>query len=130
MNIDIIFNRGTVYGLVLFLVLTIYTIIVGGAATLIGTATLLSSSIASGFAIVIIVLIFDPARRAIQKLVDKKFFRIQYDYRIAQREIIELINSSKGFDDLFDLLFNKINNNISVERIAFLSMIVQMIHIH
>lgn len=119
MNIDIIFNRGTVYGLVLFLVLTIYTIIVGGAATLIGTATLLSSSIASGFAIVIIVLIFDPARRAIQKLVDKKFFRIQYDYRIAQREIIELINSSKGFDDLFDLLFNKINNNISVERIAF-----------
>ncbi len=120
MNIDAIFNRGTVYGLVLFLVLALYMVITGGVATMVGTATAMSSSIASGFAIVIIVLVFDPVRRSIQKMVDRKFFRIQYDYRITQREIIELINETRGMEELTDVLFEKIESNISVERIAFI----------
>jgi hypothetical protein len=59
MDIDLIFNRGTVYFMVLGALLAIYAMVVGTIAFTVGTFTVQVSLIASGVAATIVALLFD-----------------------------------------------------------------------
>jgi hypothetical protein len=96
MDIYLIVNRSTVYGIVVILLLTLYAMIIAVAMKVIDSFTTQSSIITSAIAAILLALIFDPVRKQVQKFVDKKFFRIKYDYRIAQRKFLEEMN--KGID--------------------------------
>ena len=118
LDIDIIFNRSTVYFLVLVIVLTIYTAIVALTAFFLGTLTIKASLITSAVAAVIIALLYEPARIRVQKFVDKKFFRIRYDYRLAQREFTQQINRFYQISALSKFVVNKLNELLMVDRIG------------
>ena len=87
MDIELIFNRSTVYILVITILMIIYTSIVALAAIAIGTLTLKVSLIVSAVSAIIVAILFEPARRSIQLFVDKKFFHVRYNYRLAQTKI-------------------------------------------
>jgi len=92
MDIYLIVNRSTVYGIVVVFFLTLYMLIISIAMKVIDTFTTESSIITSAFAAIILALIFEPVRKRVQKIVDKKFFRVKYNYRLAQRKFLDEMN--------------------------------------
>jgi signal transduction histidine kinase len=92
MDINLIVNRSTVYGIVVIFLLTLYIMIIAIAMKMIDTFTTESSIITSAFAAIILALMFEPVRKQVQKIVDKKFFRVKYNYRLAQRKFLDEMN--------------------------------------
>jgi signal transduction histidine kinase len=119
LDIDLIFNRSTVYVLMMIIVLGLYAGIVAGVAVLIGKVAVLKSMWVSAFAALVIALLFEPIKIRIQKIVDKKFFRIRYNYREAEKEIIPKINFALTIDDVINHLVDEINQLIQPDKIAF-----------
>lgn len=91
LNIDQLFKRGTIYAIVYFIVLLIYVIVVSSISLFVGTLTVTSTLIASTIAAVIIAALFNPIKEKTQGVVDKIFFHVNYNYRLAEREFIEKI---------------------------------------
>jgi signal transduction histidine kinase len=92
MDIYLIVNRSTVYGIVVVFLLTLYALIIAIAMKVIDTFTTESSIITSAFAAILLALLFEPVRKQVQKIVDKKFFRVKYNYRLAQRKFLDEMN--------------------------------------
>ncbi len=119
LDIDLIVNRTTVYAVMIGLWLAIYLTVVGSVAMLLQSTLTLSKDIwLSSIAAVIAALLFEPARRRVQSFVDRRFFRVQYNYRVAQREFVEAINHAIDVEQLAQLVVERIALLIPVERIA------------
>ncbi len=115
MNVDIIFNRGIVYATVITVLLLVYMIILSLLTALLNVT---NSQTISIIAAISIALLFQPAKMWIQKFVDRKFFRIMYDYRLAlkllNREIKDISNSRK----LTEVVVGFIDNLIPLNKIG------------
>lgn len=114
LDIEIVINRTTVYGIVLGAVITCYVIIVGVIAASVGTNTVGNSAAAAA----LLALLFEPARRRVQHAVDKRFFRVRYDFRKALRLISDEITRCVDAQELADLLIARIDEIIPVQRIG------------
>lgn len=122
LDIDLIFNRSAVYFLVLSGLLIVYAGIVAAAAAvvaLIGAFTLKASLIVSTVAAVVVALLFEPVRRIMQKFVDKKFFHVRYNYRIAQSKFTSEINQSLDIKRLAGFIIEKLDELLQLRCTAF-----------
>jgi signal transduction histidine kinase len=91
LNIDQVFKRGTVYAMVLVMILVIYALVITLSTVVVGTLTVTSSLGVSVGAAVFIAALFQPMRDWIQRFVDKRFFHVRYNYREAEKEFIDKI---------------------------------------
>jgi signal transduction histidine kinase len=119
MDIDLLFNRGTVYFIVLGALLAIYAMVVGTVAFTVGTFTVRASVIASGVAATIVALLFEPTRRFSQNLVDRTFFRVRYNYRDALGRFSEEVSRCVDEVRLANILVNRADDLLRPERIGF-----------
>lgn len=119
LDIDVIFNRSTVYFLVLSMLLVLYAAIVGLTAMLVQLFTVKISLLVSAMATVILATLFEPLRKAVQKLVDKRFFRVRYNYRLAQREFTQRMERSLDVESLAKFLVEKVNDLLQPVLVAF-----------
>jgi signal transduction histidine kinase len=108
MDIYLIINRSTVYSIAVAFLLTIYALIIAIAMIVIDTFTTESSIITSAVAAILLALLFEPVRKQVQKLVDKKFFKVRYDYRIAQRKFLEEMKMGVDLKNLAVFTMNKL----------------------
>ena len=92
MDIYLIINRSTVYGIVLVFLLALYALIIATTMKVIDTVTAESSIITSALAAILLAFLFEPVRKRVQHIIDKQFFRIKYNYRTAQRKFLDEIN--------------------------------------
>jgi signal transduction histidine kinase len=117
MNVDIIFRRGIVYSTVIAVLLLVYMMILSVLTSLLNVS---NSQTISIMAAISIALLFQPAKTWTQKIVDRKFFRIKYDYRLAlkllNREIEGIYNAKK----LTEVVIEFINSLIPVNKIGCL----------
>ncbi len=116
LNIDEVLNRGIVYGIVLAIMIVIYTASLG---ILVSYFKISDETPISIIAAIGIALLFTPLKNKVQDFIDRIFFRIQYDFRI---ELNKFINSIKNFNDICSLgnyLVNEINRLIPVDKIGF-----------
>lgn len=120
LDINLILNRSTVYLFVLLGVMSLYTIIVGFVAFVVGTFTVKVSVIASVFAAVVIGVLFQPFRLWVQDFIDKRFFRVRYNYRMALREFTRAIDTHIDIENLLHDLLSKIENLLHPRRSGFL----------
>ena len=114
LDIEVVVNRTTVYGIVLGAVLSVYVLLVGAVAAYVGTFTVGTSAAAA----VIVALLFEPARKRVQHFVDKKFFRVRYNFREALRRFADDIKTCVDAKQLADLLLARTEEIIPVERIG------------
>ncbi len=121
MDIDLIFRRSTVYAAVLVVLLSFYALVVGTAARLVGTFTVKWSLIASTLAAIVVALLFEPLRRVVQRGVDRAFFRVQYNYREAERQFVEAIKHCLNVRELAELIVRRFFEILPVEQIGFFS---------
>jgi len=117
MDIDLIINRSIVYTCaVSFLIITY-------AVSLILITNLLNlpftdkySSAVSG---ILIALLFQPVRVRVQKFVDKKFFKVQYDFRLALNQFLEEIKEVNTIQTLAEKIIERTDKLIPVKKIGF-----------
>ena len=121
MDIDLILNRSVVYGTVMAFIALLYILVVGGAAGIASSFTYQESIGFSAGAAIIVALLFEPARRVVQREVDRRFFRIRYDYRRAQRRFQEDLSTCVVIEDVVHLLVERVSTILAPERIAFVS---------
>jgi signal transduction histidine kinase len=115
LDVEVVINRTTVYGIVMSMLLVLYVLLVGGLAELAGTVTVGPSAVAA----VLVALLFEPARTRVQRFVDKRFFRVRYDFREAERRFVEQIKRCLDLQQLAGLIVAQTGALIPVERIAF-----------
>ena len=120
MDIDLLLNRSLVYGTVMAMVVLVYITVVGGLAAAVTQATYEVSLGLSAGAAIVIALLFEPARRVVQQVVDRRFFRVRYDFRRAARRFQEDVKTCVTVDDLANLIVERVDTLLVVERIGFL----------
>jgi signal transduction histidine kinase len=109
LDIDLVIRRTTSYTIVLLLTSGLYLAVLGVIAALVGNLT---ASVSSAF---LVALLFEPIRRRVQGLVDRLFFRTVYDYRTAQRRLVDEIKGCLDIPDLGRILSRGIGEVMHVE---------------
>ncbi|MFC2088994.1 PDZ domain-containing protein, partial [Calditrichota bacterium] len=117
-DIDLIVRRSTVYFIVVSLLITIYAIIVGLTVLLIGSFTIETSLIASVVAAILIPVFFEPLRLFVQRGIDRKFFHVRYNYRLAQLSFTNELNDCVSINSIADLVVEKLDNLLKPECIG------------
>jgi two-component system phosphate regulon sensor histidine kinase PhoR len=93
LDIDVIVRVGVVHGLTIFAALLLYTVFVTIGFRFIRSDTLVFEYVIP-LIIILNVLLFAPVRGLIQNLVDRWFFRVEYNYRNAVRESTQRIQQT------------------------------------
>jgi signal transduction histidine kinase len=117
LDIDIIINRSIVYATVIILLLLIYTGIISLLTNIIKEE--IFDRISSVFAAVLLALIFQPVKVKVQRFVDRKFFRIQYDFRNAIKSFFSELSEINSVQLLAEKIVIRTNELIPVEKIGF-----------
>ncbi len=116
MDIDLLISRSIVYSIVIFFLVIIYIALISVISS---QLSLLNHQIPSIIAAILIALLFEPIRRRVQVYVDKKFFRVQYDFREALRNFIRNISEIHTVPDLAEMVVKKTQEFIPVKKIGF-----------
>lgn len=117
-DINLLFKRSTVYAIVIGALLVVYLGIVGLLSHIAGSFAL-SSSLTNTIGALLVALLFEPLRKRVQKIVDKKFFRISYNFYEAQNAILEEIKFARTVEIISTLVTKKMNEILPVTRIGF-----------
>jgi signal transduction histidine kinase len=117
-DINLLFKRSTVYGIVLAALLLLYSGIVASMNFIARTYNF-SSSIPDILGALLIALLFEPLRLQVQKIVDKKFFRVSYNFYEAQRGFLDEIKFASNEMRLAESVTKRTDAILSVKRIAF-----------
>ena len=116
LDIDEVLNRSLVYGLVILILIVLYSVAIG---LFVASFHISDQSIVSAVAAILLALIFQPVRTKVQNFVDKKFFRVRYNFR---KELNKFNSQIKNFNEVHSLgeyIIREIDNLIPVEKIAF-----------
>lgn len=116
LNIDIIFKRGLVYSFVISMLVIVYIVFITALASLFNNP---NSEILSIVGAISIALLFQPAKVRVQKLVNKKFFRIEYDYRLALNLFYKEIKEIYNVKELITKVIEFIDQLIPVNKIGY-----------
>ena len=115
MDVEFVINRATVYAIVLGICAAVYIACVAIVGGLAGTY---SVGFSAGAAILVAVL-FQPVRSRVQHFVDRRFFRVQYNFREAERKYIDEMKAALDVPALARLMVERTDDLIPVERIGF-----------
>ncbi len=118
-DIDLLITRGTVYSAVAAILLLVYAGIIGAVAIVIQRWTLPLSLILPAVAAAAVALLLEPTRRRVQAFVDRRFFRVRYDYREALRSFSEQIGGFYDARRLAEYVIRRIDELLPVERAGF-----------
>ena len=118
MDIELIINRSIVYSMVTGLIITLYLILVGISGYFFHAV---SPSTSHPFVILFTIfaaISFTPLRNQVQNFVDKHFYRIKYNYRLAIQAFGKALSSALDADEVVRLLIQKINDVVPVKKMA------------
>jgi signal transduction histidine kinase len=121
MDIDLLLNRSVVYTVVMAVLVAMYAAVVGGAAAVVTSLTVELSVIASAVAAILMALAFEPLRRVVQHWVDRRYFRVRYDYRRVGRELLDQIKQAPSETMLARQCVDRLGAVIPAEKIGLLA---------
>ena len=116
MNVDVVINRSIVYGIVLGGFALGYALVVGYLANWFGAYTGTTSVILMTAIALIIAVLVEPVRKRVQTFVDATFFRVQYDFRAAQRRLFDEIKRPLSLKQLAELIVSETDALLPVEQ--------------
>lgn len=118
LDISLVLNRTTVYVLAVGLILLMYAGVVAAVTSVVGYYVPWAAAAAA----VLVALLFEPARRRVQHFVDRRFFRVEYDFRKAERAFVESIRNSLTTQTLADVLVRETDALIPVLRVGYFTL--------
>ena len=118
LDIRLVINRTTVYGIVLGGFVGTYLAVVAGVSAIIGQYTVGASVVSA----LLVALGLEPMRRLVQHAVDRRFFRVRYDFRLAQREFVEEMKKQHAPAGLARFVVERVQRLIPAGHVAFIQM--------
>ncbi|MBK8945997.1 MAG: hypothetical protein IPM32_12105 [Ignavibacteriae bacterium] len=115
MDIEIIIRRTLVYPIAISILVIAYF---GFFSILVNTFNLPNPKISSIIAAIFIALIFHPLKEFVKKFVNKKIFKVEYDYRKAINNFLDEIKEINELQKLEERVVNFINKIIPVDKIG------------
>ena len=124
MDVEVIIKRTLAYAAGLAAVAVIYGILLQVATDVFleGDATDEHSSVIALLATIVVVLLANPLRSAIQNALDRLYYRDRYDYRRALVAFARDLNSDLDLHRLSERLVGRVRDTLVVERMALLAM--------
>jgi PAS domain S-box-containing protein len=123
MDVEVIVKRTLAYAAGLAAVATIYGILLQIATDVFleGDATDEHSNVIALLATIVVVLLANPLRGAIQNALDRLYYRDRYDYRRALVAFARDLNSDLDLQRLSERLVSRVRETLVVERMALLA---------
>lgn len=118
MNIELLINRSLVYGILTIFIVSLYLFSVYVFQNLFLKFIHIQKTAISALAALAAAAAFHPARKKIQEIVDKSFYRLGYDYRKTILGFNEKAQRIINRDHLIDFFIIKIKKVLPLEDIA------------
>jgi signal transduction histidine kinase len=116
MDINLIFRRSVLYTFVLVVIIITY---IGISSFITLFVTDFNPAFPSVLTVFAVVLLLQPLKNRIQKFIDKKFFRVEYDYRKEQNNYLDDIKNIYDVKSLAELIVERVDRLIPVEKIGY-----------
>jgi signal transduction histidine kinase len=117
MDIEIVINRSIVYSILTVIIVGLYLLVVGIAGQFLHNLGQPSNTMIFIFTLGA-AIIFSPIKQRVQILVDKTFYRIKYDYRLAIKDFSRSLTATISLQELIHLFVQKINQAIPIKKMA------------
>jgi two-component system phosphate regulon sensor histidine kinase PhoR len=105
-----------VYTIILAVIILTYVLISSAITLFVSDINPAFPSVLTALAVV---ALLQPVKTGIQKFVDKKFFRVEYDYREEQKRFLNDIKNVYDIHSLAELIVLRVDNLIPVEKIGY-----------
>lgn len=115
-NIDLIIERTIVYGTAILLILLTYAIVIVLITTFLNIT---NNTVPAIITAVLVALFFQPLNFKLQQFVNKKFFKIKYDFRAEIKRIFDELKQINDRKSLASIIVKRMDNLIPTKRIAF-----------
>ena len=115
-DIDYILNRSIVYLIVISFLTLIYIALL---SIIVSNVSSERTTLFSVISAVLIAVLFQPLKNKVQLYVDKKFFRVNYDFKKALNLFLNSIQNFYQLKPLANYLVEEINNLIPLEKIGY-----------
>ncbi len=116
MDVEIIIRRTIVYPIAISILVLIYF---GIFTLIVNTQYFYSSNISSIAAAIFIALLFHPIKEFVKKFVNKKIFKVEYDYREAVNSFLNEIKEINEVEILIQKVISIINKLIPVRKVGY-----------
>jgi signal transduction histidine kinase len=116
LDIGLVIKRGTVYLIVITILLILYIGIVSIISNYLITYSFLPGIIAA----ILVAVLFQPLKMKVQTFVDKRFFKINYNFRVAQNNFITELRACFTENEVSSLLKQTIPAIIPVTKYGFI----------
>lgn len=118
LDINLVISRSIVYLLLSALVVASYLGLVALSDILLAGSRSTSSVWIRVSVVLVLALLFAPARKLAQDAVDRLFFRKRHDQRLALMELSRVVANTTDIGELADQLGKLVGNVLSVNRVA------------
>ncbi len=119
MDIDLIFERSLIYGMVTATLAAIYVGVVFGIGTIIGMLIgNADSKMLNIAAFIIIAFVFDPVKRRMQESIDRIFYRERHQYQKALLEFSQELPRLINLEQIMNSIVQRISSTMHVDKMA------------
>lgn len=119
MDVNLIIRRSFVYTVVLFAIIITYVLLTSVITFFVDN---LNPAVPTVLTAIATVVLLQPAKNLVQKFVDKKFFRVEYDYRKEQKRFFEEMKNIYDVNSLAELIIKNTDQLIPVNKIGFFNL--------
>lgn len=118
-EVNIVVRKSLVYGLFSGVIIAGYYTIVNLVGDYVTRELKLQPMYLSFATVLLLAVIFAPARDLVQRVTDRLFFRGDYDYKHEVVEFNRRLSTTLRKDEIFDLFFAKIEALLHASYVAF-----------
>jgi signal transduction histidine kinase len=112
MDIKIVLRAGLVYSVTIGVLSLIFALMVPILDRLLSLSLRFPEGTSTFIMAFLIVLAFQPLQRYVQNVVDRRFFKSVYDYRVTLREAGSALASARNREVLVETLVNALNRTL------------------
>jgi len=120
MDVEVIIKRGLVYAAAVAAIAAIYALLLRFAGELFLDGRGEHNTVIALLATLVVVLLANPVKNAIQTALDRVYYRDRYDYRRALVGFARELNSDLDLQRLSEKLVQRVVETLAVDRMALL----------
>jgi hypothetical protein len=117
-DVDLLINRALVYGLLSATLVALYLVVVVALQTLINALSGQESQLAVVASTLVIAALFNPIRRRIQILIDRRFYRRKYDAAKTLETYAGGLREETDLEQLRGTLISVVEKTFQPERVS------------
>jgi signal transduction histidine kinase len=116
MDINLIIRRSVLYTIILATIILTYAGISSFITLFVRNYDPAIPSVITALAVV---FLLQPVKNLVQKFVDRKFFRVEYDFREEQNNFLDAIKNVYNIQTLAELIIERVDKLLPVEKLGY-----------